>query len=179
MSETAALRQKIKLSGIRLSSELTLARFSGIDSSTDPVAYLCQSLASRKVSILFLSSSYQEAGLQIDCCVESGLGGIIEATIQGDRLLNGKSEVVKAVGLLTVYPHRSSFPLIGCLMEKLWTSGVPIFAMTTSIAAVTAVIPYHELDRAAAVVAAGFDLPENHTPLRADFVVQPSTIEDR
>ena len=178
MSEAVASQERIKISGIRLSRAMTLVRFRGIENEPDPVGYLCRSLAANNISIYFLASAGGDIGLCIDCCVEYGRGDMVEATVLAGRNWGGNCEIVPDAGLLTIYPHRSIVAPIGCLTACLRAAKVTVLAMATSLSAVIAVLPYAEMDAAATAVAAGFDLPENATPLRDDFVVQPTGIDD-
>ena len=62
--------------------------------------------------------------------------------------------------------------MFGRSLHALLKSGCRVFAVASSIGALTYVMDYRQIDQAAAILKERFHLDGNHAPFRAEFTVE-------
>ena len=123
----------------------------------------------------FLSTESGAGGIQVSCCVDAAHLALVKQLVDADPLLPEHVAYTPSVGLLTLYPHQSSLKLLGLSLSALIKADLRVFALGSSIGALTYVLDYARMDKAAAVLQSCFKLAGNHAPFRAEYVVAQGT----
>ncbi len=166
---------KISIKGMQISGELCLVRLRKQRSDCRLVPVFCSLLASGRINLPFLSTEYRAGGVQAAGCVDVAQQALLKRLIAADPGLAEHVEYTSGVGLLTLFPHQSSLKFFGLSLSTLAKAGLRVFALASSIGALTYVLDYDRLDHAADVLQTCFDLVGNHAPFRAEFVVSQGT----
>ena len=141
---------------------------------SDLAPALCGLLAGYRINLAFMTSAWRADGVQVAGCVAATERTRVKALVEGAAALAGRATYTRGVGLLTLYPHRSSLAMFGRSLNALLKSGCRVFAMASSIGALTYVVDYGQIDQAAAILKERFNLAGNHAPFRAEFAVSQS-----
>jgi hypothetical protein len=165
----------MRIKGLRISSELSLVRLRQTPRSKRLLPDFCHLLAASRINMPFLATESRAGGIQVTCCVDASHHALVKQLVDADPLLPGRVSYTPGVGLLTLYPHQSSLKLLGLSLSALTGAGLRVFALGSSIGALTYVLDYAWMDKAAAVLQSFFKLDENHAPFRAEFVVAQGT----
>jgi hypothetical protein len=166
----------ISINGLKISGELCLVRLRTETRGSNLVSAFCSLMAGSQMNISFLSAEYQTGRLQAICCVDAAHQAFLKKLLEADPMLQARAECTAGVGLLTLYPHRSRLRLFGRSLRALAQADLRILATASSIGALTYVLDYARLDKAAAVMQACFRLAGNHAPFRAEFKIAQGTL---
>ena len=139
------------------------------------VPSFCRFLAGSRINLQFLTTENRPTGAVLAGCVTTGDCTRLKPLINKDATLAGRVEYTQSVGLLTLFPHRSSLAMFGRSLDILLRAGIKVFAMASSIGALTYVVDYNRIDKAAAILKKKFNLDDNHAPFRAEFTVAQGT----
>jgi aspartokinase len=123
----------------------------------------------------FLSAESQTGSILVSCCVDAAQQALLKKVLSAEPVLQERAEYTAGVGLLTLFPHQSSLGLFGRSLRALAAADLRVFAMASSIGALTYVLDYTQLNKAAAVIQVCFELVSNHAPFRAEFTVTQGT----
>jgi hypothetical protein len=165
----------MRIKGLKISAELTLVRLHQIPRSKRLVPAFCSRLAASRINIPFLSTASRADGIQVTCCVDAVHHALVKKLVDADPLLAEHVAYTPGVGLLTLYPHQASLKLFGLSLSALTKADLRVFALGSSIGALTYVLEYNRIDQAASVLQSCFKLADNHAPFRAEFVVAQGT----
>ena len=163
------------IKGLKISGELGLVRLRAEFRESGLLPAFCSILAGSQINIPFLSAEYQAGSIQATCCVDAAHRDLLKRLLSSEPDLHKRTEYTSGVGLLTLYPHQSSLKLFGLSLRTLVKADLRVFAMASSIGALTYVLDYAQLDKAAAVLQTRFELAENHAPFKAEFAVAQGT----
>jgi aspartokinase len=166
----------VSINGLKISGELCLVRLHAESRGSGLVSAFCSLMAGSQMNIPFLSAEYQTGGIQAICCVDAVHQALLKRLLSADPMLQARTEYTAGVGLLTLYPHRSRLKLFGRSLRALAQADLRIYATASSIGALTYVLEYARLDKAAAVMQARFELAENHAPFKAEFTIEQGTL---
>ncbi len=170
-SETA----KIRIKGLKISGELCLVRLRKQHPVNGLLPAFCGLLAGSQINMPFLATENRTAGIQAAGCVEAAHLALVKRLIDADPALSEHVNYTPGVGLLTLFPHQSSLKMFGLSLRTLVKAQLRIFTLASSIGALTYVLDYARMDKAAAVLQKRFKLADNHAPFRAEFVVSQGT----
>ncbi len=165
----------INIKGLKISGELFLIRLQNLAPEGRLVPVFSSMMAGSRVNMPFLSTEIRSGGLQAACCVDSTHQAMVKRLIDLHPELPKHVKYQPGVGLLTLFPHQSNLQLLGLSLSVLAKAGLRVFALASSIGALTYVLDYSRLDSAAAALQARFKLAANHAPFRAEFVVSQGT----
>ena len=166
----------ISIDGLKISGELCLVRLRTGSPGSGLLPAFCGLLAGSRINMPFLSAESRDGGIQAVCCVDAAHRTSVERLLRTEPALQARAELTEGVGLLTLFPHRSRLTLVGRSLRALTQAGLRVFAMASSIGALTYVLDDDRLDEAAAVMRTWFELAANHAPFRAEFTVAQSTL---
>ncbi len=166
---------KVNIKGLKISGELCLVRLRAASRDSSLLPVFCSTLAGSQLNMPFLSAEYRAGGIQAAGCVDVAHQASLKRLLDTEPLLRKHVEYIPGVGLLTLFPHQSSLKLFGLSLRALAQANLPVFAMASSIGALTYVLDHDRIDEAAAVLQARFKLSGNHAPLRVEFVVSQGT----
>lgn len=122
----------------------------------------------------FLSTENRSDGIQAAGCVDAAHLALVKRLIDAEPALSPHVKYTPGVGLLTLFPHQSSLKMFGLSLRTLARANLRVFALASSIGALTYVLEYSRMDEAAAVLQTCFKLAGNHAPFRAEFAVSPA-----
>jgi hypothetical protein len=112
---------------------------------------------------------------RVTCCVDATQQAAVQQALDAHPTVKAHVSYTPGIGLLTLFPHRSSLTLFGLSLRALAGADIRVLELASSIGALTYVLDHSKLDQAAEVLKSYFKLEGNHTPFRADFVVSQST----
>jgi len=159
--------QKLAISGIKLSGELLQINFLPGSGLTAP--QLFHRLAERRVNLSMVTLDAAGGQWGGACCIA------VDELPRAQPLLDEAADFLKilpSVGLLTVFPHRSRYDLLECILSAFAQANLPIHCIASSLAALTFATDFSRLDEAVSAVTAVADLPPNHAPVRPEFKVR-------
>ncbi len=162
----------IHISGIKLSNELV--QFNWVKHTSETVAGsdFFRLLAENRVNISFLCTGTLEEGKISCCCVETEYFDLVKKLLEQAADMRQDIEILPHVGTLTLYPHRCNLKLLGLVMSELGKAGIPVYAIGTSISALTLSTDYRLLNRAVDILGEVMNLPPNHAPFRPEFRIK-------
>ena len=163
------------IKGLKISGELCLVRLHEESRDSGLLPAFCRHLAGSQINIPFLSTESVAGGIHTTCCVDAAHQALLKRLLSVEPLLQKRAEYIAGVGLLTLFPHQSSLKLFGRSLRALAHADLRVFALASSIGALTYVLDYARLDKAAAVMQSCFELTGNHAPFRAEFTVAQGT----
>jgi aspartokinase len=163
------------IKGLKISGELCLVRLHTESRDSGLLPAFCSLLAGSQINMPFLSTESQAGGIHTTCCVDAAHQLLLKRLLSAEPVLQERAEYTDGVGLLTLFPHQSSLILFGRSLRALAEADLRVFAMASSIGALTYVLDYARLDKAAAVMQACFELAGNHAPFKAEFTVAQGT----
>lgn len=124
-------------------------------------------LVDQKVNLPFLCQGQIAEGTQTSICMAADdfpvVAGLIEE-LTGSMAAD--VTIIPSVGTLTLFPHQSSFKILGKVLSLFGKHDLPVHSLCTSISALAVNTDFGLLDRCAEVLQNVFRLPENHSPFR-------------
>ena len=164
---------KIRVDGIKLSQELVHFTFSSRPGKKDLNTRLLRSMAENRINcpILFYSA--------MDPCSKGAFCIIVEESHRLDQMLALDADLkasvhcISPVGAISLFPHKFSLNLLGCLMHVFGKTGLPIYGMAASLSALTLTTDFHVLDGAIDSLMPYISLPLNHAPFRPQLRINP------
>jgi aspartokinase len=166
---------RISIKGLKISEALCLVRLHAEFRGSGLLPAFCNLLAGSQINMPFLSVEYQAGGIQAICCVDATHQALLTRLLSAEPMLQERTRYTSGVGLLTLFPHQSRLKLFGRSLRALAQADLRVFAMASSVGALTYVLDYARIDKAAAVMQACFELAENHAPFKAEFAVAQGT----
>jgi len=167
---------KIRIDGIKLSGELALVHLANHPRPQFALTCGCGIMASNRINMPFVSAACLGDGAGASWCVEMEERARAKALLDGNPDLEGYAEIVPSVGLVSLFPHRSSLAFLGRALQALGRAALPVHGLTSSLAPLTFVTDYAALDAAAAALEAFFELPPHQRPIRTHVQVTQSPI---
>lgn len=165
-----------RIRGLKLSEELCLVRLCKAAPAGRIVPAFCSLLAESRLNTPYLNTAYRAGSVQAACCVPAADRMQLKRRIDADPVLSASVTFTRGVGLLTLFPHQSNLEIFGRSLRALVKADLKVFGLASSIGALTYVLAYDCLDRAAEILQACFKLDGNHAPFRAEFVVEQGTV---
>jgi len=166
---------EIQIKGLKISRELCLIRLYFSTQDIHRLPAFCGLMARSRINLPFISTAHQANGFQAACCADARHQPLIRQLVDADSTLSGQVSYIPHVGSLTLYPHQSSLKLFGMSLRVLTRENFQVLEMASSIGALTYVLDYAQLDAAAELLGACFNLVGNHSPFRSETVVCPAT----
>jgi len=163
--------RKIRIGGIKFSEELVQLTVFGTSAADSSFSLLLQLLAEKSINIPYLCRSSLTKTPESVFCVDREDLGMVQQLLHSTSSTNEQVRINRAVGMLTIFPHRNSFKLLGRLIQFFGDCGYPLHSLGTSISAVAAITDYQLLEEIAEKLQAIFTLPDNHAPFRQGFRV--------
>ncbi len=158
---------KLKINGIKLSEELVQINLTP-EADISP-ARLFHKLAVRRINLSLVVVGATGDRLNSACCIAADELPRAKSVIDQ---VSGGLQVITSVGSLTVYPHRTRFDLLECVLAGFGRRRLPVYAIASSLAALTVTTDYGRIEEAVAAVEEETTLPHNHAPLYPEFKVR-------
>jgi aspartokinase len=158
------MENKIRVNGIKLSSELVQVNLMQRDDKKDLNALFLKSLAENRINVPFLSCTTLGTRTQMSYCVASEDFEQLQRILALDPDLQKNAELISSVGCVSIFPHAFSLKFIGLLMHVFAMVRLPLYGIATSLSAVTLTTNFHQLDMAITSLHPHIKLPSNHAP---------------
>ncbi len=156
--------EKVKIGGIKLSEKLVQLNLIDQDSFTASLLPLLRILKRNKINMPFISMVFSAGSFLFTCCISSKDINYVKELVEATDTLGRQVRFIHDVGLVSVFPHRSSFKILGLSLCALANAGIPLLGMSSSVSSLTFVIKYDMLNMAAAGLVHYLDLPEGYVP---------------
>ncbi|MCJ8500787.1 hypothetical protein [Desulfatitalea alkaliphila] len=160
------------ISGIKISPPVLALQLRSDPATRDWTPRLCRLLTAARVNIAFMTAAGAGSRARTLCCIDPEQRNEVVRLIAHDPQLHASVTFGNTMGLLTLYPHRGSIPLLGRVVQTLHEAGIPLHGLASSIAALTLATDYERLEEAASRIVDRFDLPRNVSPLKPTFTVR-------
>jgi aspartokinase len=171
-----ARQEKIILGGIKISETLI-----GIDirSSANQahVGNLCRHMALRQINTPFLATSRDGDRQHIFLLVAPNdfeqLHAIIENQDAVDRHIDCHDDLV----LFSIFPIKGSLTILGRALSILYTGGVKIHGVCSSLSSLVFVIDRGQTNQALEAMSRTFQWPVDHTPFRPQIKIRQTRLK--
>lgn len=163
----------IKINGIKLSTPFVqVSQTYTIAGSVQPAA-LYQLLAADRINIEFLNVSAIGRNCYIACCVAADKYHQIFHYTDGETADGPDFDHRTGVVTLSVYPHKSSFYMLGHLLAVFGDQGFAFYQMASSTSMLTFVVDAAAAEEMTDYLSAHSDLPASHSPFRPNTDYDP------
>ena len=156
--------EKVQIGGIKTTSKLIQLTLLDQDNFVSAISLFFSALNKNKINLSFVSTTFMQGKFQATCCVLSEDKKRIMGIINTFERLKKQIQFIDGVGMLSVFPHRSSLNLLGLSLYALGNARIPLFGMSSSISTLTFITDYTQLSKAVASLLKYLDLPANHAP---------------
>jgi hypothetical protein len=164
------------IDGIKLSNELVRINLRSHAGTGATLSVLCRTMASNRINMPFLSTACLGGDFQVSCCVAIEDGPLAKAVLEADAVLKKGLTFVRSVGLLSIFPHRSSLGILGLSLYALGKARLPLYGVASSLSALTFITDYARLEEAAASLEEVLRVPPGQRPFRPRIRVRQSPI---
>jgi aspartokinase len=168
-------RAEVRIKGIKISGECCLVRLQAAAPMIGVLPRFCRIMAGSRINLPFITTVQRAGGSRVTCCVDAAQQAQVEQALHAHKTVKAHVSYTQGIGLLTLFPHRSSLTLLGLSLRALAGADIRVLELASSIGALTYVLDHSKLDQAADVLKSCFGLAGNHAPFRADFVVTQAT----
>jgi aspartokinase len=156
----------ISINGLKLNGPFVALWIAASELKASTLAALYRLLAGNCVNIAYMTAGNAMADEPALCCIDRTEVAKLTALIDNDSQLRDRIRVGSDVGLLTLYPHRSSLKVLGSALQLLGEHEIVIYGMATSISALSFVVAFKQLETAGTILSRGLRLPDGATPIR-------------
>lgn len=164
--------ERISVGGIKLSPEQVQFSFTRPVAEHGSLASALKLIASRHITITYLSSSATSGQVSVSLCVEAAYHMVVKGILQTAVKSPQHLQCIPSVGTLTVFPHRNSFVLPGRILQAFSVNNLPIYGLCTSISALSVVTAFNRLDSAITALEDIVEVPRNHSPFRQELTIR-------
>jgi aspartokinase len=163
------------IAGVRLSDELTLMTIKqpGADGL---LMRLCRGMTEERINMPFVSLSRVGDDDWISFCVDRGDESLAEAVAAGLEIANSAFSKRPGVGLITLFPTKSSLPVLSAALKAFRESGLTVHGWCSSLSSLAFICDHQALDGAFEALTRYFTLPPNVQPMRPRIQVRQSRL---
>jgi len=152
--------EKIPMQGVNVSPKMTRVSLIHGGREADLRTGFLLPLAQERINMnLLIAEEGEEGGGRVFSCVAAADGSRTEKVIHSNPGLPGSALIDEPVGLMSIFPLRSSFKTLGQALIALAEARVPVYGFCSSLSALTVVIDHDRLDDALAAFEGCFDFP--------------------
>ena len=163
---------KIRVDGIKFSQELVHITISSGSGKKDLNTRLLRSMAENRINCPILFYSAMDCCSQGAVCITSEDSHRFDQMLALDPVLKENVQTISPVGAVSLFPHKFSLKLLGCLMHVFGKTGLPIYGIAASLSALTLTTDFHMLDDAIESLMPYISLPPNHAPFRPQLRIK-------
>ncbi|MDM8515865.1 hypothetical protein QUF76_06665 [Desulfobacterales bacterium HSG16] len=163
---------KLRIGGIKYSGGIVQANLNYTASETDPGRLLFRLFTVQKINASMITHNTKGDEIYLSCCVSNNDRQKIEYPIEGYDTLKNRIWFREELGLLSIFPHKSRIHVLGYTLKAFSNVEIPVYAMATSISAITFVTRYQFMEKAVEALKSYFILPDHHTPFKPEFHVK-------
>jgi aspartokinase len=151
--------EKIPLEGVNISPKMARVSVLNTSSGGDLAADFLHPLAQNRINMNFLITVEGKEGDRVVCCVAAADGGRTRRLIDSNPEPTTCTEVHEPVGLISIFPLRSSLKTVGLALIALAEARVPVYGFCSSLSALTFTIDHDRLQDALAAFEGCFEFP--------------------
>ncbi len=156
---------KIPINGIKLNGPLVALRMDAGETKSALPAALYRLLTDNCVNIAYMTAADVMPGdPTLCCCIDRSDADKVSTLIDDDPQLRGHVRPGADVGLLSFYPHRSSFKILGLALQLFGDHQIRVYGMASSISALSFVVAFEQLEDAGTILSWHLELPDSATP---------------
>ena len=173
-----------RIDGIKVSNELVAVKLQSTEKDINTECRLCGVLAKEKINMPFVSVSRRGNSVRIVCCFDKGAERHAEEVLGPIFTGDGYSiEFIRNAGLISIFPHQSSFKIFIHALSVFVESGIPVYGMASSLSTLSFLTDFGALERLIGLITEQFILPPDHVPLRTEIKIKqvevPQTCADQ
>jgi len=157
---------KVTIGGMKLSSELALVKLQHLPGAEPHRWRIWEKLTSSRINLLFLFSVCAGTLCETTFCVAVEDSYDTKMLIQSEGLPNRRAFFIPAVGALSLFPHHSSFEVLGLSLFAFGKADLPFYGLASSISSLTFITDYALLEKAAAAMEDYLFLPKGQSPVK-------------
>jgi aspartokinase len=165
----------IRINGIKLSQVLVLIDFKG--RAGDSIPRLFSRLRQNRINLAFITTHSFGEQFRVSFCADTKDVVVLKNSLETENGLGGSVSVTPAVGLVSLFPHRSDFQLPGIVLSALASESIPIYGFSTSLSMLTMVTDFLCQDSVVAALRKHVYLPPGYIPIRPEFRVTQTAVE--
>jgi aspartokinase len=151
--------EKIPLEGVNISPKMARVSVLNASSGGDLTADFLHPLAQDRINIKLLITEEGREGGRVLCCVAAADGSRTRRLIDSNPDLTKRAEVHEPVGLISIFPLRSSLKTVGLALTALAEAHVTVYGFCSSLSGLNFVIDHDRLQEAIAAFEGCFDFP--------------------
>jgi hypothetical protein len=163
---------KIRVDGIKLSQELIHITISSRPGEKDLNTRFLRSMADNRINCPILFYSAMDRCSQGAVCVTVEDSHRLNQMLALDPDLEENVQYISPVGAISLFPHKFSLKLLGCLMHVFGKTGRPIYGIAASLSTLTLTTDFNMLDGAIESLMPYISLPPNHAPFRPQLRIK-------
>ena len=99
---------------------------------------------------------------------------LVNELIDSDPNLTSNAEFISPVGLVSIFPHRSSLKIFGLILSVFSRERLPLYGLASSISTLTCITDYARLDQAVTAIQEYIDVPIDQSRLKPEIHVKQS-----
>ncbi len=161
----------IRIGGVKLSGELVQIDFREPDTLGEKLTKILQYISSVKINVPHLHQGLVDGEMQTTICVDAqdyfNLVSILDLEL-GDLWCR----ILPSIGTVSLFPHGSSLDFVATVYAVFAEEKIAVRGMSSSVSALVIHTDYSDIDRAVTALLKVYELPENHSPLRAELRMQ-------
>lgn len=162
--------EKISINGLKLGTPLVLIRVRLQQGTLAVLPEFCRMLADLSVNIAFMTSVDLDDSRVALCCIDpTDRSRVVAGLAQNTELRAYVCMEPDLVGMISIYPHRSSMAVLGASLQALNKSDIVLYALASSISALTFIVDGLQIDKAAGALTAALKLPPDTPPVLAEI----------
>ncbi len=145
--------EKIQLKRLKLSDPMVGISIRQASPQLNVKETLCRILAQHGVNLTFISSRHTDGEDELFCCLIATQHNIARQLL--DKAIPydyPRCRIIPSVTLLSVFPHQSDLGLVCQLLRVLWEAQIPVYALASSIAALTFVVDTDRINHTVAAL---------------------------
>jgi len=151
--------EKIPMEGVNVSPKMVRVSVCHASPEGGLTVGFLHPLAQDRINMKLLITEEGKEESRVFCCLAGADGTRTRGLIDSNPDLAKGAEVHEPVGLISIFPLRSSLKTVGLALIALAEARVPIHGFCSSLSALTFVIDHDRLQEALAAFEGCFDFP--------------------
>jgi len=163
---------KLRVNGIKLSQELIHINVLAQPDKVPMFTHFLTSMAENRINCPIIFYSAMDSSVLGACCVAAEDTGRLDRALALKPELKDQVVRIAPVGAISLFPHRYSLNLLGCLIHIMGQASLPVYGLTASLSSLTVTTDFELLDHAIDLLKHHIRLPAQHAPLRSDLRIR-------
>ncbi len=165
---------KLRIGGIKYSGGIVQVNLNYKASEANLGRLLFDLFAERKINASMITHTTRGEETYLSCCVSYNDRQKIETHVEGVEELKNRIWFRTNLGSIAIFPHKSRTRVLGYTLKAFSNAEIPVYAMASSISALTFATRYQFMEKAVEALRSYFVLPDHDTPFKPEFRVKQS-----